>query len=119
MVQQIGDNQTLTLTLMSWFGESVISWPINAELGDLSNAWPRKEPMFRFLRYDIKLELDWLKSHFGVALSDAQLAQLRRFDDPDAMDLLESLATKAAEEQVKAEDWTDIGGAGASGQEKP
>ena len=36
MVQQISDNQQLILTLMSWFGESALSWPINEETGDLA-----------------------------------------------------------------------------------
>ena len=105
MMQQISDNQQFILTLMSWFGESALSWPINAEIGDLALVPPPTGPLFRFLRYDIKLETDWLKETLGAQVSDPTLNQLRRFDDPDAMPLLESLAKRAAELQVREEDW--------------
>ena len=106
MVQQIGDNQQLILTLMSWFGESALSWPINAEIGDLALVPPPTGALFKFLRYDLKLEADWLKQSLGAEVSEAALKQIRRFDDPDAMPLLEDLAKRAAQGQVRGEDWT-------------
>jgi hypothetical protein len=105
MVQQINDNQQLVMTLMSWFGESTTSWPINADIGDLSLVPPPTGALFRFLRYDLKLETDWLRS-LGAEVSPETLKQLRRFDDPDAMPLLEDLALRAASKQVREEDWT-------------
>ena len=106
MVQQISDNQQLILTLMSWFGESALSWPINEETGDLALVPAPTGPLFRFLRYDLKLETDWLKQSLGAEVSEAALNQIRRFDDPDAMPLLEDLAKRAAQGQVRGEDWT-------------
>jgi hypothetical protein len=54
---QISEAQQLILTLMSWLGESPTSWPINSELGDVTRtAPPFNRPLFRFLRYDIRLE---------------------------------------------------------------
>jgi uncharacterized protein len=105
MVQQIGDNQQLILTLMSWFGESALSWPINEETGDLALVPPPTGPLFRFLRYDLKLETPWLKHTLGADVSDPILKLLRRFDDPDAMQMLEDLGKRAAQSQVREADW--------------
>jgi uncharacterized protein len=108
MVQQIGDNQQLILTLMSWFGESAISWPINEEIGDLSLVPPPNGALFRFLRYDLKLEAPWLKQSLGAEMPEAMLKQLRRFDDPEAMRPLEDLAKRAAQGQVRESDWAPL-----------
>jgi hypothetical protein len=105
MVQQISDNQQLILTLMSWFGESALSWPINEETGDLALVPPPTGPLFRFLRYDLKLETPWLKHTLGADVSDPILKLLRRFDDPDAMQMLEDLGKRAAQSQVREADW--------------
>jgi uncharacterized protein len=105
MVQQISDNQQLILTLMSWFGESALSWPVNEETGDLALVPPPTGPLFRFLRYDLKLETPWLKHTLGAEVSETILKLLRRFDDPAAMPLLEDLGKRAAESQVREADW--------------
>ena len=59
LMQQISENQQLTLSLMSWMGAGGSRWPINSEIGDLVEAEPPFGAQFRFLRYDAKLEADW------------------------------------------------------------
>ncbi|MGA2637227.1 patatin-like phospholipase family protein [Methylocella sp.] len=105
LVQQIADNQQLTLTLMSWLGKGGPSWPINSEIGDLSKVEPPFGALFRFLRYDVKLETDWLGDTLGVAVSPRDMARLRRFDDPHAMPLLDDLGRRAAKLQMSAADF--------------
>ena len=105
MIQQIGDSQQLILTLMSLLGESPTAWPINSEIGDLGASPPPRGPLFRFLRYDMKLEAPWFHAALGETLNERQIAQMRRLDDADSMPLLEALARRAAEIQVRAQDW--------------
>ncbi len=104
LVQQIADNQQLTLTLMSWLGKGGPCWPINSEIGDLCNVEPPFGALFRFLRYDVKLEADWIGDTLGVAVSPRDIARLRRFDDPQTMPLLDDLGRRAAKLQVSAAD---------------
>jgi hypothetical protein len=106
MIQQIGDNQQLILMLMSLLGESPTPWPINSEIGDLGAAPAPRGPLFRFLRYDMKLEAQWFSAKLGETLTEKQIAQMRRLDDTGSMPLLEALATKAAQVQVRREDWS-------------
>ncbi len=105
MIQQIGDSQQLVLTLMSLFGESPTPWPINAELGDLSSIPAPRGPLFRFLRYDIKLDQEWLNEQLGAKVSLDQVRQMRRLDDARSMPLLTKLAAEAARRQIRPQDW--------------
>ena len=105
MIQQIGDSQQLILTLMSLLSESPTPWPINAELGDLGSLVAPRGALFRFLRYDIKLEEDWLRDQVGATVTADQVRQIRRLDDARSMPLLSDLAAGAARRQVKAADW--------------
>jgi predicted acylesterase/phospholipase RssA len=105
MIQQIGDNQQLILTLMSLLGESPTAWPINSEIGDLGAVPAPRGPLFRFLRYDMKLEAQWFAAALGETPTEKQIAQMRRLDDAGSMPLLEALARRAAEIQIRREDW--------------
>ncbi len=105
MIQQIGDNQQLILMLMSLLGESPTAWPINSEVGDLGAVPAPRGPLFRFLRYDMKLEAEWFSAALGETLTEKQIAQMRRLDDAGSMPLLDALARRAAEIQIRREDW--------------
>lgn len=113
MIQQINDSQQLILTLMSWLGETTTSWPIDADIGDLGAVAPPLGALFRFFRYDLKLETGWLRKSAAADISEQTLRRFRRFDDPETMPLLEDLAKRAAEVQVRETDW------GLAGQATP
>ena len=105
MIQQIGDSQQLILTLMSLLSESPTPWPINAELGELGALGAPRGPLFRFLRYDIKLEEEWLRERIGETVT-------RRAGSPDAAARrrgVDAAAQRArrrgARRKVKPEDW--------------
>jgi hypothetical protein len=104
LMQQIADNQQLTLTLMAWLGKGGPRWEINSEIGDLSTIEPPFGALFRFLRYDVKLEPDWLKDTLDVCLSPRDLARARRFDDPEIMPILDDLGRRAAKLQMHETD---------------
>lgn len=61
--------------------------------------------MFRFLRYDVTLEKDWLARELNYSLDDAQLGRLRGMDDPALIRQLYEIGVAAAEKQVKPEHW--------------
>jgi hypothetical protein len=59
--------------------------------------------MFRFLRYNVRLEKDWLKNELDYEISDALLARVRNMDDPAVVDHLYEIGRLAALRQVKLE----------------
>jgi hypothetical protein len=61
--------------------------------------------MFQFMRYDVRLEADWLAEHLDLKLSARDLARVREMDNPDSIPLAYDIGRLAAERQVKAEHW--------------
>jgi uncharacterized protein len=105
MIQQIGDNQQLVLTLMSLLSESPTRWSINSEIGDLGAVPSPRGALFRFLRYDLRLEGDWLAAELGETPGAREIADMRRLDDTASMPRLEALARRAADIQVLPAHW--------------
>jgi len=102
---QISEAQQLILTLMMWLGSpSATPWTINREIGDLSDTPPPyHQALFKFLRYDILLEKDWLQKELGRFVSQKRLASYRQIDVPDNVAALYELGVAAAEKQLKLE----------------
>ncbi len=99
----INNSSTQVLTLMQMLGETSTRWTINSEIGDLAGVLLPKEPLFQFLRYDVRLEKDWLKEELDMDVSDSDLTHLRLMDQPKAIPELYEIATLAAKKQVKKE----------------
>jgi uncharacterized protein len=99
----IHESEQLVMTLMTYLGQSPVAWPINSEIGDLGPLDPPGGPLFRFLRYDVKLETAWLRDQLGETVSDVELDRLRQMDDPAIMPTLDALGRKAAQTQVRRE----------------
>jgi hypothetical protein len=108
LMSVMSDAEALTLTQMQWLGECASPWTINSEIKKLVGDGPTRGKLFRFFRYDIRLELDWIKQKLGVQLSTRDLDRFRAMDDPGVVEPLHALAHAAAEYQVKPEDWTNV-----------
>ena len=99
------DSERLVLTMMQWMGECPEPWVINTEIGDLANVAPPGGKLFRFLRYDVELDKEWLAHKLGYKISEERVVKLRAMDDPAVIDQLYEIGCAAAEKQVKLEHW--------------
>ena len=106
------DSQALSLTLLQWMSEPRVSHRINSEIGDLSGEvlgpgpGPHA-PLFQFQRYDLDLEADKLVSLMGGKPPSAwKMSRLRSLDNPAQLGTLYHLASKVAETQVDAVDFS-------------
>jgi hypothetical protein len=106
LISMMTDAEMLVLALMQWMGECPAPWPINSEVGTLAAELPPGGKMFRFLRYDVRLEKDWLARELNYDVSDDTLARLRGMDDPATVHELYKIGRMAAEKQVKIEHLT-------------
>lgn len=104
LTAMISESQNLVLTLMTYLGQSPVPWPINSEIGDLGQIVAQTGNLFRFLRYDLRLEAKWLKDTLGETLPSDVVTRLRRMDNPEGMAMLYDLGRKAAAQQIKRED---------------
>jgi hypothetical protein len=78
---------------------------VNSEIQDLPHDLFPAGPLFRFLRYDVRLEADWLEQQLGIRLSEKELARVREMDNPESIPLAYDIGQRAAERQVKKEHW--------------
>ncbi|MBV8797400.1 MAG: hypothetical protein JO136_20885 [Hyphomicrobiales bacterium] len=56
-----------------------------------------------YVRYNVLLEQDWLKTELDVDLDGDKLEQIRKMDDPSNLSDLANLGRLAASKQVKLE----------------
>jgi hypothetical protein len=105
LLSMIADSQMMVLALMQWLGECPAPWEINSEIKTLAHEQPIGGKMFRFLRYDVRLEKDWLARELGYQTSDADIKRLRSMDNPGNVPELYKLGCIAAAMQVKPEHW--------------
>lgn len=109
LASQINDGEQLVLTLMSWLGDSPVSWHVNSELGDVSAiASPYARPLFRFLPYNIDLDAQWLERELNVSLPARTAAKLRSIDAAGNIPLLYDLGSRGAARQIRTEHLTAL-----------
>jgi hypothetical protein len=99
----LADCQTHALGLAQWLGETPTPWPINSEAGDMQGARLPGGPLFRHVRYDVRLERDWLLQTLGQAPDEAEVIKMRAIDDPARIHASHGIAQAAALKQVQAE----------------
>jgi hypothetical protein len=105
------------LTQMQYLGHCLTPWWINSEIGDLKSEKPPDGKLFRFLRYDVKLEWAWIQElrtkvgaeafdkKIGRQLTETDLVRMRSMDDPTIIEDIYNLACIAAKDQVDPDHW--------------
>jgi hypothetical protein len=99
------DAETLVLMQMQWLGECLTAWEINSELGTLCDNEPKGGKMFKFMRYDVKLEREWMRDNLQMQVSESDLLRFRCMDDPTTISEIYEIGRRAAEMQVKESHW--------------
>ncbi len=106
LLSLMNDAETATLAQMQWLGECPAPWPINSEIGTLADDAPPGGKLFRFVRYDVRLEQDWLKSELGISVSASDVIRFRTMDDPGIVKDIFEIGRVAADHYVKSEHWS-------------
>jgi len=105
LMSMMHDAQQSVLAQMLWMGETPTPWTINSEVGDLHDDAPPGGKMFRFLRYDVRLETEWLARRQGIKLGPREVERIRQMDDPGIVPAIYEIAQTAAKRQVRADHW--------------
>lgn len=105
LLSLIKDSEMLVLALMQWMGECSEPWQTSAEIKNAADDMPTGGKMFRFLRYDVRLEQDWLSHELEREVRMEDIKRYRRMDDPDIIDELYEIGCRIAKKQVKCQDW--------------
>ena len=104
----IDDAELQSLMLLQWLGEcpDPQRWWINSEILDMPDDKAPHGALFRFFRYDMRLEKDWFKEQAQLDVSDAVVNRMRELDEVSMMPESYKIAREIAQQQVRREDWT-------------
>jgi predicted acylesterase/phospholipase RssA len=106
LASMISESEDLVLTMMGFLGQSAVPWRINSEIGDLGVGPRGAEPMFRFLRYDARLEVDWLRDELGRDFAERDVLALRHMDDVTSLQSLLEVGRAAGGKLVQPNHWS-------------
>ena len=108
LMSLMNDSENHALAMMQWLGECPMPWPINSEVGTMADDAPPGGKLFRFLRYDVRLEVEWLKTELGLDVKETDLIRFRTMDDPGIVREIFEISRIAAAKHVKPEHWTGV-----------
>jgi hypothetical protein len=104
LMSMIADSQKQALMWLQYFGATRAPWRLDSEIGTLAGEGPATGKLFRFARYDVMPEPEWLQAELGSDADEEECASLRAMDDPAMAVRLFDIGTFAAKRQVKIED---------------
>ncbi len=99
----IADSSWLTQTILQWISRSPTPWEIDREVGDLEGDLLGDRESLSYVRYDLRLEREWLAESLGVQRDGEVLKDLAALDNPNNVGALAELGAAAAAVQVKSE----------------
>jgi hypothetical protein len=97
------DCELINHATLQWLTNCLTPWLVDRAVGDMkldSEAGPQ---LATYVRYNVRLEGDWLKSELGLEFALDKIEQIRKMDDPSNLSDLAELGRLAAEKQVKPE----------------
>jgi len=98
------DCAALVETLLQWMSASPTARVIDREAGDLRRDLIAPAPLIHYLRYNVVLTGESL-AELGLKFDDGKVAGLSVMDAPDNMTTLQEIGVRAAERQVRGEDF--------------
>ena len=101
----LADGDALVQTLMQWMSRCPAPWMIDSEIGDLARDDFAGAPHFLYQRYNVMLELAWLKEKLGLDVMQEGLVRLTKMDEPKTVDELLDIGRAAAQVYVSAVDF--------------
>ena len=97
------DCERMNRATLQWLTNCLTPWLVDRAVGDMkldSQAGPQ---LATYVRYNLLLERDWLKSELGLELAPEKVEQIRKMDDPPNLSDLAELGRLGAAKQVKPE----------------
>jgi uncharacterized protein len=89
--------------MLQWMSSSPTARAIDSEIGTLSGCCITGQPAFRYWRFNLPLNRQWLAQHLDYQVTDATLDRLYRMDGVQNIAELEAMAKERTERCVTAE----------------
>jgi uncharacterized protein len=97
------DCERMNRATLQWLTNCLTPWIVDRAVGDMKLDSQSGPELATYVRYNVILEHDWLKTEVGVHLAADKIDQIRKMDDPSNLSDLADLGRRAAAMQVKPE----------------
>jgi uncharacterized protein len=97
------DCERMNRATLQWLTNCLTPWIVDRAVGDMRLDSEKGPQLATYVRYNVLLEHDWLKTELGVDLAADKIEQIRKMDDPSNLSDLANLGQLAAAKQVKPE----------------
>ena len=77
------------------------SWLVDRAVGSMRLDSQTGPQLATYVRYNVVLEQDWLKSELGLDLASDMIEHIRNMDDTSTLSELAMLGRRAAEKQIQ------------------
>jgi len=97
----LDDCERTNRATLQWLTNCLTPWIVDRALGDMKLDSSSGPQLATYVRYNVLIERDWLKSELGADLDRSKLEQIRKMDDPSNLEDLAELGRLAAAKQVR------------------
>jgi len=103
VISIMGDCDWLGQTVLQWLSNSATPWKIDSEVGNLQqDVMGSESALLTYLRYTLAYSSNWLHDNLNVDMSEEEATSLFAMDNPQNVQMLSDLGTKAAAIQINA-----------------
>lgn len=102
LMSMMRDCAMLQETMLQWISASATARPIDRELGSLDHDVLGGTPLLRYLRYDVDLGLENIRTLDGALADGQEASSLSEMDSPGNMEVLHRLGILAGQRDVAA-----------------
>lgn len=99
----MGDCARVNQMMLQWLTRCLTPWAIDRAVGDMKVDSERGPQLATYVRYDVMLDRDWLKTILNLDRTDRQIEEMSQMDQPGNMSELVTLGRLAAERQFRPE----------------
>ena len=89
--------------ILQWLSNSPTARHIDASMGELGPDLLAERPLLQYLRYNVRLDRQWLGTNLHRHMTDRDVQELHKMDEPKNMLLLSEIGSQAANVQVRDE----------------
>ena len=105
LVSMMDDCNALVQTMLQWMSSGPSAVSIDREIGNLENDLVAAQPLFSYLRYNVELSDQYLRTELGLELNSKTVKSLSEMDVPANMPTLEKIGNVASEKLIRKEDF--------------
>ena len=103
VISIMGDCDWLGQTVLQWLSNSATPWKIDSEVGNLQqDVIGSGSSLLTYLRYTLAYDSGWLRDNLNIEMSEKEATSLFAMDNPQNVQTLSELGTKAAAVQISA-----------------